>query len=125
MFRNEGLRLSRSVDRLFEGGSIVVVGFRGVGRGEQGFGESVLGNQVLRHDEQELSPDFTNGVDTPVSWLVEGLVGGRVELEVGSVGEVSNTVLRIGGPRTHGVDIRSVPTERQPCITLGPTGNRY
>ena len=41
--------------------------------------ETVLGDETLRDDPEDLSPDFTDGVDTPVAGLVEGLVGGRVD----------------------------------------------
>lgn len=58
------LELSLSVH--LSGIDVVVVGLGHVGRREERVGEAVLGDQVLGHDEQELSPDFSNGVDTEV-----------------------------------------------------------
>ena len=50
----------------------------GRGRREQALRETVLRDEAVRNDPQHFSPDFTDGVDTPVAGLVEGLVGGRV-----------------------------------------------
>ena len=43
-------------------------------RREQRIGIAVLGNQALRDDPEDLSPNFTNGVHTPVTRLIESLV---------------------------------------------------
>ena len=43
-------------------------------RREQGVGVSVLGNETLGDDPEDLSPNFTNGVHTPVTRLIERLV---------------------------------------------------
>ena len=43
-------------------------------RREEGFRETVLLDEFVGDDPEDLSPDFTNGVHTPVTWLVEGLV---------------------------------------------------
>lgn len=43
---------------------------------------SVLVDEFLRHDPEELSPDFTDGVDTPVAGLVKGLVRRWVDSRV-------------------------------------------
>jgi hypothetical protein len=40
---------------------------------------TVLLDELLGHDPQDLSPDFTDSMDAPVSWLVEGLVGRWVD----------------------------------------------
>ena len=39
----------------------------------------MLGDETLRDEPEDLSPDFADGVDTPVTRLVEGLVGRRVD----------------------------------------------
>ena len=48
-------------------------------RGEEVLCVSVLLNEALGDDPEDLSPDFTDGVDTPVAGLVEGLVRRRVD----------------------------------------------
>lgn len=48
-------------------------------RREQAFGVSVNVDEALGHDPEDLSPDFTDGVDTPVAWLVKSLVCRRVD----------------------------------------------
>jgi hypothetical protein len=48
-------------------------------RREQLVRVTVLLDELLGHDPQNLSPDFTNSMDTPVSWLVERLVGRWVD----------------------------------------------
>jgi hypothetical protein len=39
----------------------------------------VLLDEALGDDPKDLSPDFTDGVDTPVAWLVKSLVLGGVD----------------------------------------------
>lgn len=43
-------------------------------RREEGVRVSVLGNETLGDDPEDLSPNFTNGVHTPVTRLIESLV---------------------------------------------------
>ena len=43
-------------------------------RGVECVGVSVLGDQALRDDPEDLRPDFADGVNAPVAGLVEGLV---------------------------------------------------
>ena len=40
---------------------------------------SMFLNQFLRHNPENLSPDFSNCMHAPVSWLVKSLVGRRVD----------------------------------------------
>lgn len=40
---------------------------------------TVLLDELVGHDPQDLSPDFTNSMDAPISWLVERLVGRWVD----------------------------------------------
>jgi hypothetical protein len=47
-------------------------------RREQCVGIAVLVDELLRHDPEDLCPNFTNGVDTPVTRLVKGLVRRRI-----------------------------------------------
>ena len=109
MFRDQRFGFTGSIDRFLEGGGVVIVCLGSVCRWEEGFRESVFGNEVLRHYEEELSPYFSNSVDTPVSRLVESMVSGWVDGGVGGVGEVSDTPDVVGCPRSHRVDIRTVP----------------
>lgn len=51
----------------------------GRGRREEILSEAVFLNKLLRDDPEDLSPDFTNGVDTPISRLIESLVSGGVD----------------------------------------------
>lgn len=44
-------------------------------RREQRVGESVLLNETVRYDPEDLCPHFTNGVYAPVAGLVKRLVG--------------------------------------------------
>jgi hypothetical protein len=48
-------------------------------RREEFFRVTVFLDELLGYDPEDLGPYFTNGVDTPVSWLVEGLVGRWVD----------------------------------------------
>jgi hypothetical protein len=41
--------------------------------------EAVLLDEALRDDPEDLGPDFTDGMDTPVTRLVESLVRRRVD----------------------------------------------
>jgi hypothetical protein len=56
---------------------------------EEGLTPSVLGDQLLLDDPEDLSPDFADGVYTPVAGLVESLVGRGVDDVVGRVRVVS------------------------------------
>lgn len=111
MFRDKRDRFAILINGFFRGLGVVVVGLGGVGGREEGIGESVFLDQVLRHDKEELSPYFSDSMDTPVARLVEGLVGRRVDGRVGRVGEVSDSSDVVGGPSAHRVDVRSVPTD--------------
>jgi hypothetical protein len=51
-------------------------------RREQGVGEAMLRDELLRKDPKNLRPDFTNSMDTPVTWLIKGLVCRRINGEV-------------------------------------------
>lgn len=57
-------------------------------------GEAVLLNEALGNDPEDLRPYFTDGVDTEVSRLVEGLVSRRVDGLVLCMG-----LMEIGSPR--------------------------
>lgn len=43
-------------------------------RREERVGVAVLLDKTLGDNPEDLSPDFTDGVDSPVTWLVQGLV---------------------------------------------------
>lgn len=43
-------------------------------RREEGVREPVLLDEFIGDNPEDLSPDFTDGVDAPVTWAVEGLV---------------------------------------------------
>lgn len=43
-------------------------------RGEQSIGISVLLDKALRDNPKDFSPDFTNSVDTPIAWFIQGLI---------------------------------------------------
>jgi len=107
MLRHEGSWLSR-----IESVGVVVVWLRYVCWREEGLGEPVFGNEVLGHCEEELSPYFSDGVYTPVSGFIEGLVCRGVDCRVGRVWEVSDSSDVVGSPCAHGVDIGSVPVIR-------------
>lgn len=69
---------------------------------EERFAETVLVDQLMRHDPEDLSPDFADGVNTPVSGPVEGLVRRRVDLPLEGIDVVADTAFLVGGPGTHG-----------------------
>ena len=64
-----GVELARAVE-LADGDGAVREWRRGVER----VGVPVLGNQALRDDPEDLRPNFADGVNAPVTGLVEGLV---------------------------------------------------
>jgi hypothetical protein len=61
--------LAKGVDRLLTGLGVVVVGLGRVGGREKGRREAVLFNESLGDDKEELGPDLSNGMYTPVSGL--------------------------------------------------------
>jgi len=50
--------------------------------GEEGVRETVLLDESLGDDPKHLSPDLADGVHTPVTWLVEGLVRRGVDGDI-------------------------------------------
>ena len=75
MLGNE--RLGVTVDLVFAGAVEVTSGDGAVlpgQRWEESVRESVLLDELLGDDPEDLSPDLANGVDTPITGLVEGLV---------------------------------------------------
>ena len=89
-------------------------------RGEEVLCVPVLLDEALGDDPEDLSPDFTDGVDTPVAGLVEGLVHRGVncfvlqEMSVRTtdllqertyrrVDVVTDTLLPVGSPSTHSI----------------------
>ena len=88
---NEGVsvlgdeRFGAAVDLIFTG-PVEVPGGNGTilldqGR-EERIREPVLLYKFIGDDPEDLSPDFTNGVHTPVTRLVEGLVRRGVDVDV-------------------------------------------
>jgi len=69
----------------------------------QAVGVPMLLDKALVDDEKTLGPNFTDGVYAPVTWLVEGLVGGGVDGLVSGVREVPDSTGTVGSPSTHGV----------------------
>ena len=71
-------RFGRTIGLVFAG-SVKVTGGDGAiflnQRREEGIREPVLFDKFIGDNPEDLSPDFSNGVYTPVTWLVEGLVG--------------------------------------------------
>jgi hypothetical protein len=88
---NEGVsvlgneRLGGTVDLVFAG-AVEVTGRDGAilfgQRREEGIRELVLLDEFLGDNPEDLSPDLTNGVHTPVTRLVEGLVRRGVDGDV-------------------------------------------
>lgn len=80
MFGDQRLRLSsgsellRAVEITDWDGTIL----ERLGR-EESVGETILFDQLLSNDEEALSPNFSDGVNAPVSRLVESLVCRRVD----------------------------------------------
>ena len=75
MLRNE--RFGVTVDLVFTGAVEVTSGDGAVRfsqRREEGVRESVLLDEFLGDNPEDLSPDLTNGMDTPVARTVESLV---------------------------------------------------
>ena len=69
-------------------------------RGEEGIRESVLLDKLLGDNPEHLSPDFANGMYTPITWLVEGLVCRRVD------GNVLEAAIRHGAQSNIKEDLR-------------------
>lgn len=61
--------LAKGVERFFGRLGVVVVGLRRVGRREESGRKAVLLDKSLGNNKEELSPDLSNGVNTPVSGL--------------------------------------------------------
>lgn len=59
----------------------------------------MLLDELLRYDPEHLGPDLTDGVYAPVA--VENVVLARVHGLVERVGEVPDTLGRVGGPSAH------------------------
>jgi len=78
-------RLGGAVSFTFSG-SIEVAGRNGAilfgQRREEGIREFVLLDEFLGDDPEDLSPDLTNRVDTPVTWLIEGFVRRGIYFDV-------------------------------------------
>ena len=74
MLGDERTRLIRTIEVTCGDGTILERS-----RGEEIVRVTVLLDELLGHDPQDLSPDFTNSMDAPVSWFVEGLVGRWVD----------------------------------------------
>jgi hypothetical protein len=75
VLRYEGLSLTSA--RVFSRPVEVALWYSSVLEGcrrEQSVDIAVLVDEVLRHDPEDLCPNFTNGVDAPVTRLVKGLV---------------------------------------------------
>ena len=72
-----GIVLARSVEVASGDGAIFFSQ-----RGEEGVGESVFVDEFLGDDPEHLGPDLADGVHTPVTWLVEGLVRRRVDGDI-------------------------------------------
>jgi len=70
---------------------------------EECSGEPVLGDELLLDDPEDLGPDFTDGVNTPVTSSVEDLVSRRVDSRVGRVRVVTDTAGLVGSPSAHRV----------------------
>ena len=88
---NEGVsvlgneRLGGTVDLVFAGAVEVTSGDGAIffgQRREEGIRELVLLDEFLGDNPKDLSPDLTNGVHTPVTRLVEGLVRRGVDGDV-------------------------------------------
>lgn len=83
MFGNE--RLGGTVGLVFAG-SVEVPSRDGAilvdQRREKGNREPVLLDEFIGDNPEDLSPDFTNGVHTPVTWFVEGLVCRGIDFDV-------------------------------------------
>jgi len=78
-------RFGVTVDLVFSGAVKVAGGDSAVRFGqrrEEGVRESVLHDEFLGDNPEDLSPDLTNGMDTPVTRTVEGLVRRRVDDDV-------------------------------------------
>jgi hypothetical protein len=117
MLRNERFLSRRRSIEISLRNSSVLESLRRVER----VGISVNGDKALVGDPEHLSPDFTDGMDTPVLRLVEGLVGRGVDGLIllaqhhqyhtkkatrrtyQGVGVVPNAIGAVGSPGTHGV----------------------
>lgn len=75
MLGNKGLLALSGAVEVASGDSSI---FQRLGR-EQVLRVTVLLNETLRDDPKDLSPNFANSVDTPVTGLIEGLVGRGVD----------------------------------------------
>lgn len=77
-------RFGCTVDLVFAG-SIEVAGRDGailLGQGgEEGIRETVLLDELIGDNPKDLGPDFTDGVHAPVTWLIESLVCGGVDVD--------------------------------------------
>ena len=51
-------------------------------RREEGFRKPVVLDEFIGNNPEDLGPDFTNGMHTPVTWLVESLVCRGVNVDV-------------------------------------------
>lgn len=80
MLGDEGQPLAEGVDLL--GAVEVACGdgavFEGLGW-EERFGVAVLLDETLGDNPEDLSPDFSDGVYTPVAGLIQSLVSGGVD----------------------------------------------
>ena len=74
MLGDERILLIRTIEVTYWDGTV----FERSGR-EKVVRVTVLLDELLGHDPQDFSPHFTNSMDAPVSWLVEGLVGRWVD----------------------------------------------
>jgi len=83
MLGNE--RLGGTVNLVFSR-SVKVTGGNGAvlfgQRREEGIREFVLLDEFLGDNPEDLSPDLTDGMYTPVTWLVEGFVRRGVYVDV-------------------------------------------
>jgi len=74
MLGDERTRLIQTIEVTCRDGSIL----ERCGR-EEVVRVTVLLDELLGHDPQHLCPNFTNSMNAPVSWLVEGLVARWVD----------------------------------------------
>ena len=59
----------RIIKRLFKSLGVIVVWLRSVGRWEESRRDTILFHESLRHDKEELCPNFSNRVHIPVTRL--------------------------------------------------------
>lgn len=63
----------------------------------------MFGDEPLLQNPKHFGPNFANGVDAPVPWLVEELVRRRIYRVVSGISIVADTLFTVGGPSAHRV----------------------